>query len=253
LTRPGCVRSLAGPVHSCGGPLMHRYTVSDSVKQRLLQRQGKLLSHDTIDAARTALVVVDMQNHFVAEGFPAEVPLSREIVPTINRLAKAVRSAGGEVVWIQTTATGALDHWGNHHKYMLTPERVAKRLASLDEAAEGFKLYPALEPAASDLRVKKIKYSAFIAGSSDIDAQLKSRGIETLLITGTATNVCCESTARDAMMLDYRVIMLSDGNATWTDDEHAKTLDSFLLFFGDVMTSDEAIARLAPVENRKRA
>jgi ureidoacrylate peracid hydrolase len=232
---------------------MHRYTVSDSVKQRLLQRQGKLLSHDTIDAARTALVVVDMQNHFVAEGFPAEVPLSREIVPTINRLAKAVRNAGGEVVWIQTTATGALDHWGNHHKYMLTPERVAKRLASLDEAAEGFKLYPALEPAASDLRVKKIKYSAFIAGSSDIDAQLKSRGIETLLITGTATNVCCESTARDAMMLDYRVIMLSDGNATWTDDEHAKTLDSFMLFFGDVMTSDEAIARLAPVENRKRA
>ncbi len=171
---------------------MHRYTVSDSVKQRLLQRQGKLLSHDTIDAARTALVVVDMQNHFVAEGFPAEVPLSREIVPAINRLAKAVRNAGGEVVWIQTTATGALDHWGNHHRYMLTPERVAKRLASLDEAAEGFKLYPALEPAASDLRVKKIKYSAFIAGSSDIDAQLKSRGIETLLITGTATNVCCE-------------------------------------------------------------
>ena len=55
------------------------------------------------------------------------------------------------------------------------------------------------------------------------------------------------------MMLDYRVIMLSDGNATWTDDEHAKTLDSFMLFFGDVMTSDEAIARLAPVENRKRA
>jgi ureidoacrylate peracid hydrolase len=232
---------------------MHRYTVSDSVKQRLLQRQGKLLSHDTIDAARTALVVVDMQNHFVAEGFPAEVPLSREIVPTINRLAKAVRNAGGEVVWIQTTATGALDHWGNHHKYMLTPERVAKRLASLDEGAEGFKLYPALEPAASDLRVKKIKYSAFIAGSSDIDAQLKSRGIETLLITGTATNVCCESTARDAMMLDYRVIMLSDSNATWTDEEHAKTLDSFMLFFGDVMTSDEAIARLVPVENRKRA
>jgi ureidoacrylate peracid hydrolase len=50
--------------------------------------------------------------------------------------------------------------------------------------------------------------------SSDIDAQLRSRGIDTLLIAGTATNVCCESTARDAMMLDYRVIMLSDANAT---------------------------------------
>jgi ureidoacrylate peracid hydrolase len=232
---------------------MHRYVVSEAVKERLLRRQGKLASHDTIDAARTALVVVDMQNHFVAEGFPAEVPLSREIVPTINRLARAMRAVGGQVVWIQTTATGALQHWGNHHKFMLTPERVAKRLASLDEGAEGFKLFSGLEALPNDLRVKKIKYSAFIAGSSDIDAQLKSRGIDTVLITGTATNVCCESSARDAMMLDYRVIMLSDANATWTDEEHASTLNSFLLFFGDVMTTDEAIGKLVPANSRKTA
>ena len=82
---------------------MHRYVVSDAVKQRLIGRQGKLVSHDTIEAARTALVVVDMQNYFVAEGYPAEIPVSREIVPVINRLAKAVRAAGGIVVWIQTT------------------------------------------------------------------------------------------------------------------------------------------------------
>jgi ureidoacrylate peracid hydrolase len=232
---------------------MHRYVVSDAVKERLLRRQGKLISHDEIDAARTALVVVDMQNHFVAEGFPAEVPLSREIVPTINHLAGAMRVAGGHVVWVQTTATGALQHWANHHKYMLTPERTAKRLASLDEGAEGFKLFSGLEPLPEDLRVKKIKYSAFIAGSSDIDARLKSRGIDTVLIAGTATNVCCESSARDAMMLDYRVIMLSDANATWTDEEHAATLNNFVLFFGDVMTADDAIGRLGRVANRKSA
>ena len=101
--------------------------------------------------------------------------------------------------------------------------------------------------------MKKIKYSAFIAGSSDIDAQLKARGIETLLITGTVTNVCCESTARDAMMLDYRVVMLSDGNASLTDEEHAASLNNFLVFFGDVMTTDEAAARLVPVAQRKTA
>jgi ureidoacrylate peracid hydrolase len=232
---------------------MHRYVVSDSVKERLLRRQGKLISHDTIEAGRTALVVVDMQNHFVAEGFPAEVPLSREIVPNINRLAKAMRAAGGTVVWVQTTATGALEFWGNHHRYMLTPERVAKRLASLDEGADGFKLYPALDVLPADPRVKKIKYSAFIAESSDIDAQLKSRGIDTVLITGTATNVCCESTARDAMLLDYRAVMVSDGNATWTDEEHAATLNSFMLFFGDVMTTDDVIGRLAAAKTRKTA
>jgi ureidoacrylate peracid hydrolase len=232
---------------------MHRYVVSDAAKERLLHRQGKLLSHDEIDAARTALVVIDMQNHFVAEGFPAEVPLSREIVPTINRLASALRAAGGQVVWVQTTATGALEHWGNRHKYMLTPERSAERLASLDENADGFKLYAALEPLPGDLRVKKIKYSAFITGSSDVDAQLKTCGVDTVMIAGTATNVCCESSARDAMMLDYRVIMLSDANATWTDKEHAATLDNFLLFFGDVMTTDEAIGRLVPAKGRKSA
>ena len=105
----------------------------------------------------------------------------------------------------------------------------------------------------SDLRVKKIKYSAFIPGSSDIDAQLQSRGIDTVIITGTATNVCCESTARDAMLLDYRVIMLSDANAASTDEEHAATLNSIMLFFGDVMTADEAIGRLVPVASRKSA
>ena len=232
---------------------MHRYMVSDAVKERLLRRQGRLVSHDEIDAARTALVVIDMQNHFVAEGFPAEVPAARDIVPTINRLARAVRMAGGQVAWVQTTATGALEHWANHHKYMLTPERAAKRLASLDECAAGFSLFSALEPLPCDLRVKKIKYSAFIAGSSDIDAQLRSRGVDTLLIAGTATNVRCESSARDAMMLDYRVIMLSDANATWTDEEHAATLDNFMLFFGDVMTADEVIGRLVPAKDRKSA
>jgi ureidoacrylate peracid hydrolase len=232
---------------------MHKYDAPQSVKDRVLRRQGKLLSHDTIEAGRTALVVVDMQNYFCAEGFPAEVPLSRAIVPNINRLAKAMRAKGGAVVWIQTTSAGALEHWSNHHKYMLTPERVRKRLSGLDEASEGFLLYPQLEPLPTDLRVKKIKYSAFIQGSSDLDAELKSRGIDTVLIAGTATNVCCESTARDAMLLDYRVVMLSDGNATWTDEEHAATLNSFMIFFGDVMSTDEAIARLVPAAQRKSA
>ena len=232
---------------------MHRYVMPDAIRERVMRRQGRLFSHDVIDAPRAALVVVDMQNRFVAEGFSAEVPLSREIVPVINGLARAMRAAGGHVVWIQTTAAGALEQWGNHHNYRMTPERRASRLASLDEGAEGFKLYPALEPLPGDLRVKKIKYSAFIAGSSDIDAQLRSRGVETVLIAGTATNVCCESSARDAMMLDYRVIMLADANAAWSDEEHAATLNNFAVFFGDVMTAGEVIGRLAPAQSRKTA
>lgn len=68
---------------------MHPYTVPASIKDRVVSRQGKLTSHDTVAAARTALVVVDMQNYFVAEGFPLEVPNARGIVPNINRLDAA--------------------------------------------------------------------------------------------------------------------------------------------------------------------
>src|SRR5690349_1888763 len=140
---------------------MHSYIIPDSVRERVIRRQGKLLNHDTIDPARSAFVVIDMQNYFVAEGFPAEVPVAREIVPNINRLAAAMRDAGGLVVWVQTTATGARERWGNHHRYTLSAERARIRLAGLDEAADGFKLYPTLKPAPVDLRVKKITYSAF--------------------------------------------------------------------------------------------
>lgn len=232
---------------------MHSYAIPASVKDRVIRRQGKLVAHDNIDAARTALVVVDMQNYFVAEGFPLEVPYARGIVPNINRLARALRAAGGTVVWVQTSAAGALELWANHHRHMLTPERSKTRLAHLDESAEGFALFPQLEPAPNDVRIKKIKYSAFIEGSSDIHAKLKSRGVESLLVTGTLTNVCCESTARDAMMLDYRVVMVADGNASLTDEEHAAALNNFLVFFGDVLTTDEVIGRLSAVEALQKA
>jgi ureidoacrylate peracid hydrolase len=232
---------------------MHSYAIPAEVKERVMRRQGKLPSHDTIDAARTALIVIDMQNYFVAEGFPLEVPAARGIVPNINRLARAVRAAGGTVVWVQTTAKGAIESWGNHHKYMLTPERAKTRLANLDENAEGFALYPKLEPLPSDLRVKKLKFSAFISGSSDIETKLKSRGIESVLIAGTLTNVCCESSARDAMMLDYRVVMVSDCNATLSDETHANSLNNFVVYFGDVMTTDETLSRLVSADKRQSA
>jgi ureidoacrylate peracid hydrolase len=68
----------------------------------------------------------------------------------------------------------------------------------------GHALYPELDVAEGDLRVRKTRFSALIQGSSDLDALLRARGIDTLIVVGTATNVCCESTARDAMMLNYK-------------------------------------------------
>ena len=232
---------------------MHDYVIPESVKERAIRRKGRLHAIEAIDAVRAALVVVDMQNIFVGEGFPVEIPVSREIVPNINRTAAAVRAAGGRVIWIQTTATGAMECWSNHFNYLLTSRNAGQRLTGLSEDSEGFKLYPGLDVLPADIRVKKITYSAMIPDTSNLNQVLAQNCLDTLLITGTATNVCCESTARDASMFNYRVIMLSDGNAAATAEEHAGTLNNFQIFFGDVMTTDEAIARLAPVAARKTA
>jgi ureidoacrylate peracid hydrolase len=232
---------------------MHKYAVPDHIRARVLRLQGKPFALDSIDAARAALVVVDMQNYYVAEGYPSYSPEAPAIVPNINRLAAALRSAGGRVVWIQTDSAEALAKWGKHHKYKLTPENAARRLRLLSESDEGFKLYKTLEPTPEDLYVRKIKFSAMIGDSSNLDRVLRDNGIEILLVAGTKTNVCCESTARDASMMEYRVALLSDATATSTDEEHAAALNGFQVSFGDVMTVDEALARLAPAAKRSAA
>ena len=224
---------------------MHKYVVPDHIRARVIRLQGKPFALDSIDAARTALVVVDMQNYYVAEGFPSHSPQAIEIVPNINRMAAAVREAGGRVVWIQTDSAQALTKWGKHHKYKLTEENAARRLRLLSESDEGFKLYRTLDPRPEDLYVRKIKFSAMIGDSSNLDAVLRENGLDTLLVAGTKTNVCCESTARDAMMLNYKVAFISDGCATFNDAEHNATLDIMAYAFADVMSTDECLALLA--------
>ena len=119
-------------------------------------------------------------------------------------------------------------------------------LKGLERGSHGQALYDELDVKPADLKVEKNRFSAFFQGSSDLDTLLKDRGINTVLVTGTVTNTCCESTARDAMMLNYKTVMVSDANAAATDDEHNATLANILRIFGDVMSTDEVIARLAP-------
>ena len=101
--------------------------------------------------------------------------------------------------------------------------------------------------------VVKRRYSAFIQGSSDIDRRLREAGIDTVIIVGTLTNVCCESSARDAMMLNYRLVFVSDANAALTDDEHNATLGSILRVFGDVASTDEVIQLLSAASREQAA
>ena len=226
---------------------MHKTEIHpDAVRFIKARRGGRLHVHDTLDPARTALVVVDMQTAFLKPGLPSEVPMAREVVPSINRLAAAFRAAGGSVVWVTTTFDeNIFTEWSSFLGGTVSPE-MAKRIArQLMEGAEGHPLWPDMEAEDGDMRSVKRRFSAFIQGSSDIEAQLRSRGIDTLAVTGTLTNVCCEATARDAMMRNFHVIMVTDGNATYTDAIHNASLTSMSINFADVMTTDEVIGALA--------
>ena len=224
---------------------MHKISISQSVIDRVVARRGREHIFDDLDPAKTALVVVDMQNGFMLhEVAHSPCAMAHAIVPNINRLAEAIRAHGGAVVWIQTTFTDeTLVSWSTLYG-MVGPKGTEKRRRSLSADSKGHDLFPDLKVEPQDLIVEKMRYSAFIQGSSDLAAQLRQRGLDTLLITGTVTNVCCESTARDAMMRNFKTIMITDGNAANTDEDHNAALNNFYLTFGDIMSTDFAIGCL---------
>jgi ureidoacrylate peracid hydrolase len=224
---------------------MHNFSIPQSVIDRVVAKRGREHVFDTLEPTKTALVVVDMQNAFMLPGVAhALCPMAEKVVPNINRLAVATRATGGRVIWIKTTfKAGALQNWSTYFE-MVTPEQGKKRIAALTADSKGHELWPLLDMKPSDIIVEKNRFSAFIQGSSNLADVLRSRGVDTVLITGTVTNVCCESTARDAMMLNFKTVMVSDGNAAVTDDDHKAALCAFYLTFGDVMTTDAVIASL---------
>lgn len=221
---------------------MHKIAIPSYAIERALARRGRLHPFDSIDPARAALVVVDLQNGFMAPGQPAEIAQAREIVPAVNRLAAATRAAGGTVVWIQNTITPESEKsWSVYLGNFADAEWGPRMRRAFTPGDFGHALYPSLEVRPGDLTVRKYRFSALVQGASDLDGMLRARGIDTLIIGGTATNVCCESTARDAMMLNYKVFFVSDANACRTDEEHNATLAILMGMFADVRSADEII------------
>jgi ureidoacrylate peracid hydrolase len=233
---------------------LHKIDIPDAIVERVIRHRGQKHIYDRFDPARTALLVVDMQNAFMMPGVAhALCPEAVEIVPNINRLADAMRAAGGTVVWvISTFGEASLENWPVLHE-MAGPEKTGPRIAALAEGSIGHQLWAGLVEKPGDLTVVKTKYSAFIQGSSSIETELRQRGIDTILVTGTVTNVCCESTARDAMMLNFRSVMVTDANAAITDRDHNASLIAFYLSFGDILSTDEIVSHLAETRGQAAA
>ena len=231
---------------------MHAVTVRKEIVDRVLQRRGRYHLFDRLDPSRTALVVIDMQNTFCAPGGPAEVPVSRDIVPPINALTAELRALGVPVIWVlhANSRIGGKSDWELFFNTIVADEMREKTLESL--TADKQSVWAALVTSPTDQTVLKNRYSALIPGSSALERTLRGMGIDTILVAGTKTNVCCESTARDAMMLDFKVVLVEDCCAALSDNEHRSALENIIQQFGDVMTSSEVLTRLRQIENRDR-
>lgn len=225
---------------------MHPSTLPADIVERMRVRRGRLHLFERLDTARTALVVIDMQNAFLRPGAPSETPMARAIVPQINRLAQALRAAGGLVAYAQGSfQPQGPDAWPLFFNHMVNPAFSSAILQALTPGHPDHALWPELDVQPQDLRVRKKRYSAFYPGACSLPEQLRERGVDTVIITGTLTNVCCEASARDAMMGDFKTVMVSDANAARSDAEHLGALVSLVQFFADVRSTDEVIGMLA--------
>ena len=193
----------------------------------------------TIDPAHCALIVIDMQNAFVAEGAPFETPGARAMIPLLERLIGCARELQMPIVWTQS------DHRPPYGGLMLRKFPAIAKDHILWQGEPSFQMYPdMIQPREGSLeyRIVKHKFDAFF--ETDLDAILRFHRADTVIITGTATNACCESTARSAFMRDYKVVFPSDANATFDEAMHRATLVNIDLLFGRVLTTEGLLAEI---------
>lgn len=193
------------------------------------------------EPGRSALVVIDMQNAFLDEsvGF-RYAPAALEIVGRINDLARWFRETGSHVVWVRTTSRPSATDWPSLRR-LLGEEAANFRTGVLAEGAHGQAMWPGMDVQDDDDVVLKYRYSAMAEPDGELQALLEERGTTSVYVAGTQTNICCESTARDAMMLGFESVMVADCLAAETPELHEASLLSFASAFGRVVASPDLL------------
>lgn len=216
------------------------YDMPPYVIDRVMKKRGRLRVFDRFEPRETALVVIDMQKFYVSD-----VPSAIAIVPNINTLAATFRARGAHVAWVSMTAgDNGKSLWPLYHEFFFTAENAARHRDNLTEGVDGHGLYAALDAQPGDIYATKSRFSAFMPTKSDLPEKLTDAGIRNVVITGMLTNMCCETSARDAMMLDFRVVMVSDANAARFIEDHTIGFSTVFQSFGDVMTMQDVIEDL---------
>lgn len=217
-------------------PRPQNWSVDEREYARQESRRGRRFAYEVLDAVRTALVVVDMVPFFADAG-----PHFHGIVPNINAIAAALREEGGTVAWV-LPEVGPPSEWATA---FYGPTVAAMFAASGGTGSRQERLFSGLDARADDVWAEKSAASAFFPGRSTLPAALDARNVDTVLVTGTVTSVCCESTARDAATLGYRVVFVADGTADVRDSVRNATLRTVYRSFGDVHPTADVLALLA--------
>jgi ureidoacrylate peracid hydrolase len=218
------------------GRMQHPSGIPDKIVRKVVARRGRLHAFESIEATRTALVVIDLDAATVGSGDECQ-----RIVPVVNELASAVRDAGGVVAFVLSRMAVMPKHFAA----ILGVELATKYFNDGQPDGAGTRLWHELKRRDVDLLAVKSGASAFFPGKCDLKEQLDPLGIDTLLIAGAVTNICCESSARDAVELGYKVIMVSDALSGHAHGLHEATLSTFYRIFGDVRPSEEIIELLS--------
>ncbi|MEE2955855.1 MAG: cysteine hydrolase [Pseudomonadota bacterium] len=224
---------------------LHNVQLSPAIVQHVVKRRGgKFHAYDQINPANTALIIIDMQNLWLQNGMAGYSPYCAGIVPVVNKLTAAFRKAGSKIYWVKAMyGDDAPKTWSSYMEY-LSPEDVSVMLEALTEGHPAAEIWRGMDVQQGDKVLDKKRFSAFISGSSKIERHLRRDGIDTLIITGVATDVCVESTARDAYMLNFRTIVVSDATATRSDEAQNASLSSLFNHFADIFSSDELFKML---------
>ncbi len=187
----------------------------------------------TLVPARTALIVIDLQRGFAAGGTNPDA--ASDVVAHTAALAVALRAAGGTVILVHVTRSA--DGKDGLHPQTDTPTwQPGPRPAGWDE------IVPELGPEPGDIVIAKRQWGAFYG--TELDLQLRRRGIDTILLAGIATNVGVESTARDAYERGYEQVFVADAMAARSPDEHANTIRTVFPRIGRVRSTAEVLAAL---------
>lgn len=198
-----------------------------------------------LNASKACFVIVDMQNFSCAPTKGEPLPHIGQVVTKINMLADFFRRIGVPVIWVRHNINITADQVGTDAG-LYPAFHDTKDVRSVSNRSSGTEIYPRMhyDPAA-DYVVFKNRYSAFLSNPPQLRERLETLQRTQLVLAGVAANVCVESTVRDAMQLDYEVVLVSDGVAASNDTLLESTLTNTRLFFGDVRTAAEVMEALS--------